>query len=338
MRWRRSSCAPTLRCPTCSRCAVAVRGGARRGDGANGPARGCWDGGRPTTVNRRPASQHQQPSPLHPPQGLFGLAKRLFGVDIEPADGQVPVWHDDVRFFCVKKVGGQGKGGRAPDQWGPLVPPTSTPLALCAGAAGRQPTVHPPPPHPAPPIHHTHRRAAPPRPTSISTPTPALPRSAAAPGARGPAAALCVLRGATPCSAHAHAGQRAPLTRAPRRCRLLTHPPTPPRRMDEVCGQSRLFARQGEAVRLPVAHMVCNQTPPVGGKPSLMTFRSVWAGWRRLGKGRGGRDVAPARLHLPASAPSLPSPARSPTRHTPPPGAGRWRRCSTSLGTPRSTC
>lgn len=38
-------------------------------------------------------------------QGLFGLAKRLFDVDIEPADGQVPVWHEDVRFFCVKKVG-----------------------------------------------------------------------------------------------------------------------------------------------------------------------------------------------------------------------------------------
>lgn len=37
-------------------------------------------------------------------QGLFGLAKRLFDVDIEPADGQVPVWHEDVRFFCVKKV------------------------------------------------------------------------------------------------------------------------------------------------------------------------------------------------------------------------------------------
>ena len=56
------------------------------------------------------------PHPPHPPtfpplQGLFGLAKRLFDVDIEPADGQVPVWHEDVRFFCVKKVGpGRGSG------------------------------------------------------------------------------------------------------------------------------------------------------------------------------------------------------------------------------------
>ncbi len=43
--------------------------------------------------------------------------------------------------------------------------------------------------------------------------------------------------------------------------------------MDEVVGQSRLLAPAGESVRLPVGHMVCNQTPPVGDKPSLMTFR-----------------------------------------------------------------
>lgn len=45
--------------------------------------------------------------------------------------------------------------------------------------------------------------------------------------------------------------------------------------MDEVVGRSRLFARDGKPARLPVAHMVCNGTPPVGGKPSLMTFREV---------------------------------------------------------------
>ncbi|GLC35598.1 hypothetical protein PLESTB_000189600 [Pleodorina starrii] len=45
--------------------------------------------------------------------------------------------------------------------------------------------------------------------------------------------------------------------------------------MAEVVGQSRLLAAPGEAVRLPVAHMVCNQMEPVGGKPSLMTFREV---------------------------------------------------------------
>jgi oligopeptidase A len=33
------------------------------------------------------------------------LAKRLFGVDIEAADGQVPVWDKSVRFFVVKQEG-----------------------------------------------------------------------------------------------------------------------------------------------------------------------------------------------------------------------------------------
>ena len=33
--------------------------------------------------------------------GLFALARRLFGVVITPADGEVPVWNPDVRFFRV---------------------------------------------------------------------------------------------------------------------------------------------------------------------------------------------------------------------------------------------
>ncbi|KAL6993944.1 oligopeptidase A [Sarracenia purpurea var. burkii] len=45
--------------------------------------------------------------------------------------------------------------------------------------------------------------------------------------------------------------------------------------MDEVVGRSRVFSRDGASPRLPVAHMVCNQMPPVGDKPSLMTFREV---------------------------------------------------------------
>ena len=32
-------------------------------------------------------------------EGLFGLARELFGVKAEPADGLAPVWHPDVRFF-----------------------------------------------------------------------------------------------------------------------------------------------------------------------------------------------------------------------------------------------
>ncbi|XP_008803786.1 probable cytosolic oligopeptidase A [Phoenix dactylifera] len=45
--------------------------------------------------------------------------------------------------------------------------------------------------------------------------------------------------------------------------------------MDEVVARSYVLAHDGAPVRLPVAHMVCNQTPPLGDKPSLMTFREV---------------------------------------------------------------
>ncbi|BAQ63480.1 M3 family metallopeptidase [Geminocystis sp. NIES-3709] len=34
-------------------------------------------------------------------EGLFGLAKRIFGIIITPADGNAPVWHEDVRYFQV---------------------------------------------------------------------------------------------------------------------------------------------------------------------------------------------------------------------------------------------
>lgn len=45
--------------------------------------------------------------------------------------------------------------------------------------------------------------------------------------------------------------------------------------MDEVVARSRVMSQDGSSPRLPVAHMVCNQMPPVGDKPSLMTFREV---------------------------------------------------------------
>ena len=34
-------------------------------------------------------------------QGLFDLAKRIFGVTITAADGEAPVWHPDVRYFKI---------------------------------------------------------------------------------------------------------------------------------------------------------------------------------------------------------------------------------------------
>ncbi|MEO1172541.1 MAG: M3 family metallopeptidase, partial [Myxococcota bacterium] len=45
--------------------------------------------------------------------------------------------------------------------------------------------------------------------------------------------------------------------------------------MNDVVGRSRALAAPGSSVRNPVAHMVCNGTPPIGGKPSTMTFTEV---------------------------------------------------------------
>ncbi|KAJ9507608.1 hypothetical protein QJQ45_019220 [Haematococcus lacustris] len=104
--------------------------------------------------------------------GMFQLASRLFDVEVVAADGEVPVWNPDVRFFKLLKAG-QPKAYFYLD-------PYSRPAEKRGGAW-----------------------------------------------------------------------------------------------MAEVVGQSKLFAPPGQAVRLPVAHMVCNQMPPIGSQPSLMTFREV---------------------------------------------------------------
>nr|POE76618.1 organellar oligopeptidase a, chloroplastic/mitochondrial [Quercus suber] len=105
--------------------------------------------------------------------GLFELAKTLFGIDIDQADGLAPVWNNDVRFYCVKDSSGN-------------------------------------------PIAYFYFD---------------------------------------------------PYTRSSEKRGGAW--------MDEVVGRSRVLSRDGSSARLPVAHMVCNQTPPVGSKPSLMTFREV---------------------------------------------------------------
>lgn len=105
--------------------------------------------------------------------GLFNLAKMLFGINIEPADGLAPVWNSDVRFYCVKDSSGSPIAYFYFD-------PYSRPSEKRGGAW-----------------------------------------------------------------------------------------------MDEVVSRSRVLSRNGSSARLPVAHMVCNQTPPVGNKPSLMTFSEV---------------------------------------------------------------
>jgi oligopeptidase A len=45
--------------------------------------------------------------------------------------------------------------------------------------------------------------------------------------------------------------------------------------MNEVVGKSALFPSPGRASRLPAAYLVCNGSPPVDGRPSLMTFREI---------------------------------------------------------------
>ncbi|KAM7520324.1 hypothetical protein LguiB_019286 [Lonicera macranthoides] len=106
-------------------------------------------------------------------EGLFSLAKMLFGIDIESADGLALVWNNDVRFYRVKDS-------------------SNNPIAYFYFDPYSRP---------------------------------------------------CEKRGGA--------------------------------WMDEVVARSRVLSRDGSSARLPVAHMVCNQMPPVGDKPSLMTFREV---------------------------------------------------------------
>jgi oligopeptidase A len=106
--------------------------------------------------------------------GMFALASKLFGIDVVAADGEVEVWHPDVRFFKVLDA-----ATGAPRAYFYLDPYTR----------------------------------------------PAEKRGGAW--------------------------------------------------MDDVVGRSTAMAGPGGEVRLPCAHMVCNGTPPVGDKPSLMTHNEV---------------------------------------------------------------
>ncbi len=51
--------------------------------------------------------------------------------------------------------------------------------------------------------------------------------------------------------------------------------------MDDCIGR----ARTGSQLRIPVAYLICNQTPPVGDTPSLMTFREVETLFHEFGHG-----------------------------------------------------
>ncbi len=105
--------------------------------------------------------------------GLFDLAARLFGVRVEEADGQAPVWNPDVRYFTVRGEKGEPVASFFLDAY-------SRPGEKNGGAW-----------------------------------------------------------------------------------------------MDECVVRSKLLAAPGEACRLPVAHVVCNQSPPVDDRPSCMSFHEV---------------------------------------------------------------
>ncbi|MFB2837430.1 M3 family metallopeptidase [Floridanema evergladense] len=115
--------------------------------------------------------------------GLFSLAKRLFGVTITAADGTAPVWHEDVRYFQV-----------ADETGNPIayfyLDPYSRPAEKRGGAW-----------------------------------------------------------------------------------------------MDECIVRAKIREAGTETTRLPVAYLVCNQTPPVDGKPSLMTFMEVETLFHEFGHG-----------------------------------------------------
>jgi oligopeptidase A len=51
--------------------------------------------------------------------------------------------------------------------------------------------------------------------------------------------------------------------------------------MDDCIGRAKV----GDSLRTPVAYLICNQTPPVDGKPSLMTFREVETLFHEFGHG-----------------------------------------------------
>jgi oligopeptidase A len=115
--------------------------------------------------------------------GLFALVKRLFGVTVTAADGQAPVWHEDVRYFQIA------------DETGALIAnfyldPYSRPAEKRGGAW-----------------------------------------------------------------------------------------------MNDCIGRAKITEAGTTTTRLPVAYLVCNQSPPVDGKPSLMTFNEVETLFHEFGHG-----------------------------------------------------
>ena len=116
-------------------------------------------------------------------EGLFALAKRIFAVNITPADGKAPVWHPDVRYFQVSDHTGEAIAYFYLDAY-------SRPSEKRGGAW-----------------------------------------------------------------------------------------------MDDCIGRAKIQANGTTTIRLPVAYLTCNQTPPVDDTPSLMTFDEVETLFHEFGHG-----------------------------------------------------
>ncbi len=116
-------------------------------------------------------------------EGLFGLVKRLFGISVTSADGEAPIWQEDIRYFQI-----------ADETGNPIayfyLDPYSRPAEKRGGAW-----------------------------------------------------------------------------------------------MDDCIGRAKISENGTSKTRLPVAYLVCNQTPPVDGKPSLMTFNDVETLFHEFGHG-----------------------------------------------------
>ena len=115
--------------------------------------------------------------------GLFSLVKRIFGINITAADGEAPLWHEDVRYFQISDE-------------------TNTPIAYFYLDAYSRPAEK-----------------------------------------RGGAW------------------------------------------MDECINRAKIVENGQKILRLPVAYLQCNQTPPVDGKPSLMSFSEVETLFHEFGHG-----------------------------------------------------
>jgi len=55
--------------------------------------------------------------------------------------------------------------------------------------------------------------------------------------------------------------------------------------MDDCIGRAKVTEAGTTTIRLPVAYLICNQTPPVDGKPSLMNFEEVETLFHEFGHG-----------------------------------------------------